>query len=272
VRRSLNPFLIFLIRGAASVLAVAGLVTSVEALTITTTASGTNTSGDSVSGSVRFITSLNKIDVFLTNLTANPDNIAQVLTNLEFHLSTGQTTASVANTFAQLRTVNSDGTFTAGSKITSSDWTIGATSYTYENATVSGMKLTALGPPNGAEQGIIGPPDGSMEYSDANSSVAGSPPHNPFLWNLTSDSSGATYPTGVLFPNGAVHFVLTVAGVTSASSVDHIVFSWGSTEGNFLEVPLPASMLILASGLGVIFVRSRLRRTSRSAIEAASSP
>ena len=56
------------------------------------------------------------------------------------------------------------------------------------------------------------------------------------------------------------------------ASVDHIVFSWGSTEGNFLEVSLPGSLLILASGLGLMFVRSKLRRKSTSEVEAARSP
>ena len=46
----------------------------------------------------------------------------------------------------------------------------------------------------------------------------------------------------------------------------------GSTQIGFLEAPLPGSLLILTSGLGVMLVRSKLRREPTSETAAASSP
>jgi hypothetical protein len=250
---------------AAMILLVGGLATAADALAITKTASGPNTTGQLVSASVEFRTSTGQINIFVTNSLANPVSIAQVLTNLQFHLTTGQTTGTLTGEFGRARTIGKGETFTTGtSNLPTTDLTLtSGFSYNYDGGGVTGFKLSALGTRN-PEHGIIGPPDPSdtLHYTAANSSIAGSGPHNPFLWNTTSDSTGIAYPTGALFPNGAVHFVMNVTGVTDLSSVDEVVFSWGTAEGNYLEVPLPGSLLTFGSGLmATVWLARRRRRT-----------
>ena len=66
---------------------------------------------------------------------------------------------------------------------------------------------------------IIGPPGGAT-YSNANSSIAGNGPHNPFV-------------------NQTGTFVVTVAGVTAATNITSATFSFGTTQGDstFLACP-----------------------------------
>ena len=89
-----------------------------------------------------------------------------------------------------------------------------------------------VGPTAGPEQTIIGG-TGSGAYANANGSIAGNNPHNPFLV-------------------GTVTFTLVVPGVTANSTFSNVVVQFGTTAtppGEQTQTPEPASMLLLGTGL-----------------------
>jgi hypothetical protein len=82
-------------------------------------------------------------------------------------------------------------------------------------------------------------------YSNANGSIAGNDPHNPFL-------------------TGTATFDLAVLGLTEASTITSAIFSFGTTEGNDVpgtRVPEPSTgPIFLISGVLAAIVTARLRR------------
>jgi hypothetical protein len=95
---------------------------------------------------------------------------------------------------------STDGSFTEGSTVD--------TGWGLENAF---LRLHVLGTPIGPAHTLIGPPGGAT-YSNANASIAGNGPHNPFL-------------------HDSAVFFLHVPFVTADTTVDAAVFSFGTTEG-----------------------------------------
>jgi hypothetical protein len=214
-----------------------------QATTITyVTPSGSATTGGAVDASALFTTGAGTLDITLNNLEANPTDVAQLVSDLDFVLSTGQTVGTLTSSSGQQITVNSGGTFTLGST--------GSTGWGLNNAVGGGLQLDALGfvGPAGL---IIGPPSGSGTYSNANGSIAGNPAHNPFL-------------------NQTATFDLSVAGVTAATTITSATFSFGTTAGIDVPgtpgtpvsgVPEPATWGMLGTGLLALSIfGKRLRR------------
>src|ERR1044072_783104 len=85
--------------------------------------------------------------------------------------------------------------------------------------------------PAGPEQTIIGG-TGSGAYANANGSIAGNDPHNPFLV-------------------GTVTFTLVVPGVTVNSIFSNVAiqFVTEATPPQTQQVPEPASMFLVGTGL-----------------------
>jgi hypothetical protein len=96
---------------------------------------------------------------------------------------------------------------------------------------------------------IIGPPGPGNTYSNANGSIAGNGPHNPFL-------------------NQSASFTISGSNISADTVITGAVFSFGTT-GNVTitgmpGVPEPSSLVMGAIGLGLVgtvgFYRKRRRQ------------
>jgi len=193
------------------------------------TPSGSSVSGGPVDATAMFSISNGMIDVTLSNLQVNPTDAGQLLSDLSFTLGNGGSLsgASLSSSLGTEVTVNSGGSSTLGPSV-SSGWgfsTSGTTTAT----------LDVLGTPTGPSHLIIGPP-GTTGYSNANGSIAGNKPHNPFL-------------------NGSATFVITGPDITSSTTITSATFSFGTTSGiNVVgtprAVPEPSAQFLL--GLGIV--------------------
>jgi hypothetical protein len=190
---------------------------------------GSTTGGGPVDATATFVAGDGTLSITLTDLQANPTDVAQLISDLDFTLSNGATSGKIASSSGQEITVAKDGTFTTGSTV-DTGWAL--------NSTATGLQLDVLGTSTAPSHLIIGPPDGSNLYSNANGSIAGNGPHNPFL-------------------NGSATFLLDIAGVTADTTVTSATFSFGTTEGADLvpgtpqsAVPEPSTSLTLAVLLG----------------------
>jgi hypothetical protein len=201
------------------------------------TPSGSTSGGQPVDASATFTTGSGVITIILTDLQTNPRSVGQLISDLDFVLSSGAT-GTLASSSGQEITVEADGSFLLGATVVTG-WAF--------NATVSGgLQLDVLGTPTGPSHLIIGPP-GASGYTNANGSIAGNAPHNPFL-------------------NQAATFMLDAPGVTDSTTVTSAIFSFGTTAGNDVAgtkktvptVPEPSSLTLLLVGGGALVLRKRL--------------
>ena len=202
------------------------------------TPAGSSIGGHPVDATAGFSISNGMIDVTLTDLQANPTSVGQLLSDLSFTLGGGGslTGASLSNSSGQEITVNSGGSFTLGSTV-GTGW-----GFTPSGTTAT---LDVLGTSTAPTHLIIGPPGPGSMYSNANGSIAGNKPHNPFL-------------------NGSATFVITGPGITSSTTITSATFSFGTTSGMTVEgtpVPEPSAQLLLGLGtLGLMGLATASRK------------
>jgi hypothetical protein len=195
------------------------------------TPTGATTGGGPVDASAAFITSAGSLSVTLTNLQPNITDVSQALSDLSFVFSNGSVPVPQFSSSGQLITVNSGGTFTTGSTVPTG-WALIPL-----NAGGTSLEFDALGTPTSPARLIIGPPGGPT-YSNANGSIAGNGPHNPFL-------------------NQLALFTIGNPGITADTTITAATFSFGTTEGAALvpgvpptsPIPIPGALPLFATGL-----------------------
>jgi hypothetical protein len=199
------------------------------------TPAGSNVGDGPVSASASFVTATNSVQVTLTNLLSDPRSAGQLLSDI-FFIAGGLTsgTGPKSPSSASYITVAGNGTTSAGTG--PAVWELTNSGGTYHLNGLFGKGAGGTGP----HDLIIGPPGAGGIYSNANASIAGNKPHNPFIDQTAT-------------------FTLALPGATSSTVISDVVFSFGTQEGsNVAAVPIPAAVWLFGSGLlGLVAIARR---------------
>jgi hypothetical protein len=195
------------------------------------TPSGATSGGQAVDAEAVFTTGTHSLTITLTNLEANPTSVVQNLSDLNFTLSNGTNAGfSLSSSSGQEVTVDGSRTPSLGSTV-STGWELSTSGTT--QGTLDVLAAGGAGPAHL----IIGPPGTGGTYSNANGSIEGNGPHNPFL-------------------NQTATFTITGTGITADTTISAMSFSFGTTAGNDVtgqvSVPEPSSLVLGLLGLGLV--------------------
>ena len=190
---------------AFTVIGLGAVTASADTVTFTTSSGAVNNSGSPVSASVTFtVNSAGQLTISLANTIVNQKDVGQNISDLGFHINglTGSLAGSLANTIS----VNAGGTTSPGSIGVSAGWIL--------NGTGPDFHLNGLeGAANVPAYTILGQPGPGGIYSNANASIAGNGPHNPFI-------------------NQTATFTLAIPGLTSVAAISAVTFSFGTQAGD----------------------------------------
>jgi hypothetical protein len=235
------------ILGISLPLVALSMVASAGTYTFDTSSGAKETGGNAVDASAVITTGTGTVSVTLTNLFVNPVTVAQNLSDFSFVLSgSGFGSGTSYTSSGQEVTIDGSGNATTGSTV-STGWLLTSSGGTFT--------LDDLNGGAGPTHTIIGAPGSGGTYSNANSSIAGNGPHNPFL-------------------NQTATFTFNVAGVTTGTTVSAATFSFGTTTGDDVSgclvggpscasvtVPEPISLSLVGGGLLALgLLRKRLPR------------
>jgi hypothetical protein len=226
--------------GIIALLLAAIVAPGANANTITVeTAPGATNGGQAVDASATITTGAGTVIIDLSNLLTASQviSVSQNLSDLSFTLDSSGTSGSVASSTGTFINVGTGGAVTLAASVSGSGTDLIGWALT-SNGT-GGFELNGLaGSLAGPAQTIIGGTAGDpTAYSNANASIDGNGPHNPFV-------------------QGTGEFVLDIAGVTAATNVSNVEFSFGTGPSS---VPEPSSCLLLATGLAGLIGATRRR-------------
>jgi hypothetical protein len=232
------------VRLLATVLTISG---TASGTTITfVTPSGSSTSDGSVNASAVFMTGAGTLTITLSDLLANPTSVGELLSNVQFALSSSLNGSASMSSSATERTINGNNSFTEGSTV-STGWALQASG-------AGGLNICMICPNNGSSA-PTNPPShliiGAGPYTNANGSIAGNGPHNSFLDETAT-------------------FTISDSAITSATVASDVVFGFGTQFGSVVSgqvassaaaVPENRTMLLIGTGLILIGSFRRLART-----------
>ena len=186
--------------------------------------STTNVTGTITAGSGIVVITLNN------NLTnAQVVSVIQNISGVYFQVSgyNGGAVSLSSSSSAQSTNIDVAGNAVLAGAVNPTGWAGGHSGNTI---TVCVICAFGISPSAGPDQTIIGG-TGTGTYANANGSIAGNAPHNPFLVGTTT-------------------FSLIVPGVTVNSTFSNVVVQFGTTATPpGTTVPEPASMVLLGTGL-----------------------
>jgi hypothetical protein len=240
--------LMFTIQKIAGFCAGFALITAtLSASSVTfSTPSGSQAGGENVSATATFTITSGNLDITLQNTASSITDAGQVLSGLQFALSSGGT-ASLSSSSGQEVTIASTGTPTLGS-IGSTGWGFGTKGSSFIVCDICTSGVTFSTNPTVTPSNTIIPTETS--YSSANGSIKGNGAHNPFL-------------------EGAVTFDIADSAITANTTISDLIFSFSTTAGNDVtgtvltpSVPEPVSMALTAAGFFALagFLKIRRRR------------
>jgi hypothetical protein len=196
------------------------------------TPTGAMTGGGPVNATATFkASSAGTLTITLTNLQANPKDVAQCISAIFFTISSGALTgATETGSVSKTTFVAGDGSHTAPIAASGLGWV-------FSNPTLTTGGLDVLGG-SGPKNLIIGPPGAGDTYSNANSSIAGNGPHNPFLFETAT-------------------FTITGPNISNNTQVTAATFQFGTTPGadqvpsTLTTTPVPAPPALVLGLIGV---------------------